>query len=65
MANKWMRAQMAAEGSPVPATAEVERPWHGAESPLEALFQHFTEELARLRGGSQPSAPPAEPPSAT
>jgi hypothetical protein len=25
-----------------------ERPWHGSDSPLEALFQHFSAELAKV-----------------
>lgn len=26
------------------------RPWHGSDSPLEALYQFFMAEIAKLRG---------------
>ena len=28
------------------------RPWHGALNPFEALYEHFTAEIAKVRGGS-------------
>lgn len=49
------------EEPPVPAVVEnpaettamptdESRPWHGAESPLEALYQWMVAELERVRG---------------
>lgn len=28
------------------------RPWHGSDNPFEAMWQHFTAEIEKLRGGS-------------
>lgn len=36
-------------------TDEVEfgsRPWHGSDNPFEAMWLHFTAEIAKLRGGA-------------
>lgn len=30
---------------------ETTRPWHGTDNPFEALYQHFTAVIAKLRGG--------------
>jgi len=37
------------------------RPWHGALNPFEALYQHFTAEIAKLSGAKQDDAPPDQP----
>lgn len=41
------------------------RPWHGADNPYEALYQHFTAALAdleaRLTSGAVPAARPRTP----
>ncbi len=34
------------------AVDDSARPWHGAANPLEALFQHFTAEIAALKAKS-------------
>lgn len=39
-----------AEPEAAPAQDADWRPWHGHINPLEALYQHFTAELAKLRG---------------
>lgn len=36
--------------SPAEMVEEMPRPWHGAGNPFEALYQHFTAEIAKLRG---------------
>jgi hypothetical protein len=37
------------------------RPWHGAESPFEALYQWTVGQLAALRGELAPKPAPAVP----
>jgi hypothetical protein len=34
------------EEAPDPSTV---RPWHGSDNPLEALYQHFTAAIAKLK----------------
>jgi hypothetical protein len=29
------------------------RPWHGHENPLEAMYQYFKAEIAKLKGGDK------------
>lgn len=52
------------------ATDGEKRPWHGADNPYEAIFQHFTAEIAALEKrltAQKPApvvaAPPAPRPS--
>jgi hypothetical protein len=45
------------EMTPGADTGYQTRPWHGALNPFEALFQHFTAEISKLRG-TKTDAPP-------
>jgi hypothetical protein len=38
-----------------PMTDENARPWHGTSNPLEALWLHFTAEIAKLSGKKTPN----------
>lgn len=38
------------------------RPWHGAASPFEALYQHFTAEIAKLKSLLHKDEPAADAP---
>lgn len=41
------------------------RPWHGTTNPFEALYQHFTAEIAALKAGqNMPAQEVPVPPAA-
>jgi hypothetical protein len=54
---------MSDSNAPLPAvnpmTGEDARPWHGTANPLEALWLHFTAEIAKL-SGKTPANPAAD-----
>ena len=45
-----------------PMTDEGARPWHNTDNPLEALFLHFTAEIAALKAKLSPKAAPVVQP---
>ena len=52
-------------GGTVAAGDETGRPWHGSVNPFEALYQHFTAEIAAMKRPAAAVAPvPAAEPAA-
>ena len=44
-----------------PMKDDGDRPWHGTDNPLEALYLHFTAEIAALKAKWAPKQEPAPP----
>ena len=45
-----------------PVKSADARPWHGHENPFEAMYLHFTAEIAALKRAAAPAPVPVAPP---